>query len=506
MKKQIIALSLLASLSACEIDNSGAKKVAANFNNEFTTEVGFDGTTGKGMEVELTVGHGSAEGTIVVTDVNYGEADPDYAQIPEGNYGTFVMTEEGDGAWTYDLDETHPEVAALMGNTNATLTDTITLTSLDGTQGDLNFIIKGVAADIPAEFRGAFVANVSLKETLGFGRAEVYDENFNESFFRVEGDAKYGVFTMNPDGRWEYELDKRHPDLQSLVTPEDATFEEFTVYSADGTENTFKVNITGAPLNFAVQVPSETDLTSVFAINFLGENVAIGDVSDGKLLFSAKTTEDLATTGKIGMTCGSWNGNNDGGGDNRRVAQLFLTPDSEITMWSAPIVPGGSYSNGSQDYAKNENNQFITEHVVFDQMHIPGEWTEFAMTWEYRAASDKTYLTLSINDEVASSDHGAIPADPTEKFVAQTVAGNGKYKCLQEMRFFIQKNQDKGGVGALLVDDIKFYTNIDADVKFDTPDFEDSFSNSSDGDSIQKAENPRYKAVTTDNIFIIRDL
>ena len=30
MKKQIIALSLLASLSACEIDNSGAKKVAAN--------------------------------------------------------------------------------------------------------------------------------------------------------------------------------------------------------------------------------------------------------------------------------------------------------------------------------------------------------------------------------------------------------------------------------------------------------------------------------------------
>lgn len=131
MKKEILVLSMVAGLTGCDLDNSEAKKVPADFNNEFETQVGFDGTRGEGMDVEVTFGHGSASGVIGVTDVNYGEADPNYDLIPEATYGTFVMTAEDDGAWTYDLDETHPEVMALQGNPTASLTDSITITSLD---------------------------------------------------------------------------------------------------------------------------------------------------------------------------------------------------------------------------------------------------------------------------------------------------------------------------------------------------------------------------------------
>lgn len=499
-------MSIITALSGCQLDNGDAKKVPADFNNEFQTQVGFDGTKSEGLEVELTTGHGSAEGVIGVTDVNFGEADPDYSLIPEAMYGTFTMTEEDDGAWTYDLDEEHTDVAAIMDNSNGSLTDTITLTSVDGTTADLKFIIKGVDADAEPEFRGDFVANVSLKETDGFGRAQIYDPNFEQSFFQEKGDAKYGSFTIFPDGRWEYELDNRHPDLQDLTEPTDSTSETFTVYSKDGTAKEFTVNITGAPLNFAAKIPSSMDETNVFAINFLHEGVTQDDVANGKMLFKVKATEDLATTAKFGMTCSRWNGNLNGGGDNRRLAQFYLTPEQQIEMWSGEIAPGGSYDNGSADYAKNENDQYITKNVVFDQMHIPGEWTDVEMSWDYNANTQLTKLTLSFNDTPASSDHGAIPADPTAKIVAQTVAGSSLYKCMEEVRFFIQGNEENGGIGALLVDDIQLHTNIDADLKFDPPAFEETFSNSNAGDSVKDAGNPRYENITTDNIEIIRDL
>lgn len=512
MKKEILVLSMITALSGCDIDNSEAKKVPADFNNEFMTQVGFDGATGEGFEVEVTFGHGSASGVIGVTDVNFGEADPDYTLIPEGAYGTFIMIEAGDGAWSYDLDETLSDVMALQGNPSASITDTLTITSLDGTTTDLNIIINGTPSDSPASIRGALVANVSLTETLGFGKAEVYDENFQQSFFKdvdepgFEVVAQYGTFTIEPDGRWQYEVDNRHPDLQALITPEDATQETFTIYTVDGTPVEFTVNITGAPLNFAAQIPSDTDVTSVFAVDFLHGGITPADVSDGKISFRAKLTNDMLVQGNLGFTCAAWNGNNDGGGDNRRVAQFYMQPDGTFEMWSAEIKPGGSYQNGAADYAKDENNQFITKKVVFDQMHIKGEWLDFIMSWRFNEATSLTYLTLSINDETASSVHGAIPDDPTQEIVAQTVAGSRLYKCLDEARFFVRKSADDGGQGALLIDDIKFFTNIDADILFDTPDFEESFANSSDGDSVKDSGNPRYQNVTTDNILVIRDL
>lgn len=512
MKKTILALSILTTLSGCEIDNSGAKKLPAVFNNQYVTEVGFDGTEGDGLEVPLTYGHGNATGEIAVTDVNFGEAEIDYTKIPEAQYGTFTMhkfegTDNYNGKWTYDLDESNPSVQALDGNANATLTDSLTFTSLDGTQDTLDFVIEGVPAEVTPEFRGAFTANVSLKETTGFGRAEIYDENFDESSFQNKGEPKYGTFTMNPDGTWIYELNNRHPDLQDLIEPTDSTSETFTVYAKDGTETEFKVNITGAPLNFAAQIPSLKDDTSVFAIDFLNDGITSEDTASGKLLFSVKTTEDLAVNAGFGLTCASWNGNNEGGGDNRRLGHFYIKPDGTFEMRSHEIIPGSSPQDVSADkFAKDDSNKFINDNVIFHQMLIPGEWTNFVLTWDYNDSLTYPEMTLSINDEAASSDHLAIPSDPTQKFVAQTVAGNRLYKCLEEMRFIVREDDEDGGLGAMLVDDIKLYTNIDADVKFDTPDFIEEFANSTAGDNVLDSGRPQYEAITTDNITIIRDL
>ena len=509
MKKQILALSMIAALSACEIDNSDAKKVAANFNNEFITTVGFDGTRGEGMDVELTTGHGNASGVITVTDVNYGEAGIDYTKIPEGIYGTFTMTESDNGAWTYDLDETNPDVLGIMENPNGTLNDAITLTSLDGTKSPINIMIKGIAPDTPAEFRGAFVANVSLKETDAYGTAEVYDENFSESLFQTTVQAQYGIFTINENGRWIYELDNKHPGLGDIILPEDKTEESFELVSADGTSKTFTVNITGAPLNFAAQIPSTTDTTSVFAIDFKATSgLEEADIASGKLQFKVKMSAELAAHTSFGLSCADWNGNNDGGGDNRRLGHFYIGSDGQFSMWSAEIIPGGSYSNGQNDYAKDpDNDQFINLPVVFDQPLItPDEWNEITISWDYQAGALRSLMTLSINDQVASSDHGAIPTDPNEKFLNQTVAGSKFFRCMQQARFIVRKNTDNGGIGALYIDDVKFFTDPNANVKFDTPTYADSFDTSNDGDNIKESKNEKYLNITTDIILIVRDL
>ncbi len=72
-------------------------------------------------------------GTVIVTDVNFGE-DRVVAQTDVATtYGMFSIAE--DGAWTYLLDTTDPAVAGL--DVGASVNDVIALTSIDGTMANL---------------------------------------------------------------------------------------------------------------------------------------------------------------------------------------------------------------------------------------------------------------------------------------------------------------------------------------------------------------------------------
>ena len=72
-------------------------------------------------------------GSVTVTDVNFGE-DRVIAQTDtQANYGIFSIEENG--AWTYALDTTNATVAGL--DVGASVTDTIALSSVDGTAANL---------------------------------------------------------------------------------------------------------------------------------------------------------------------------------------------------------------------------------------------------------------------------------------------------------------------------------------------------------------------------------
>lgn len=79
-----------------------------------------------------------ATGTLVVTDVDAGEAGF-VAGAVAGSFGTLTL--DASGAWSYVLDEANPTVNAL--GTGQSLVETITVQTIDGTTQDITVTILG---------------------------------------------------------------------------------------------------------------------------------------------------------------------------------------------------------------------------------------------------------------------------------------------------------------------------------------------------------------------------
>ena len=87
-------------------------------------------------------GKPTATGTLTDTDVDNPPNTFTAVSSPtasDGGYGTFTMTAAG--VWIYTLDDTNPAVQAL--NVGDTLTDTFTVTTIDGTPQVVTITIDG---------------------------------------------------------------------------------------------------------------------------------------------------------------------------------------------------------------------------------------------------------------------------------------------------------------------------------------------------------------------------
>ena len=169
-----------------------------------------------------------------------------------GGYGTYTMT--SGGAWTYNLSNTNATVQAL--NTNQTLTDTFTVTSIDGTQQVVSVTINGIndAAVITGTSVGGVIeAGGSLNTVLGTASATgtliSTDVDNNSTFTEVAvatvSSAGYGTYTMTSGGAWTYNLSDTNTAVQALHANQTLT-DTFTVTSIDGTAKVVTVTINGA--------------------------------------------------------------------------------------------------------------------------------------------------------------------------------------------------------------------------------------------------------------------
>ena len=192
-------------------------------------------TAGKVIEdKELSTG-----GRLTIEDVDAGQA-AFQAGVHEGSFGTLKIDAEGN--WAYSLDPKNEQIQALSQDEQTE--DTITVTSLDGTEQKITVTITGTndGPEIAGETAGKVIEDEELSTG---GRLTIEDVDAGESSFR-EGisEGNFGTLKIDSEGNWAYNLDPKNEQIQALAQGEQ-TEDTITVFSADGTEQKITVTITG---------------------------------------------------------------------------------------------------------------------------------------------------------------------------------------------------------------------------------------------------------------------
>ncbi|MBR0756697.1 VCBS domain-containing protein [Bradyrhizobium jicamae] len=168
-----------------------------------------------------------------------------------GGYGSFSMT--ANGTWTYKVNDANSAVQKL--NVGDTLTDSFTVTTIDGTPQKVTVTIHGEndAAVISGKITGTAVeaggvANAAAGTTAS-GTLTDTDVDNASGFTAVSSPATsaggYGSFTMTADGAWAYKVDDANSAVQKLNVGDTLT-DSFMVTTIDGTAQEVSVTIHGA--------------------------------------------------------------------------------------------------------------------------------------------------------------------------------------------------------------------------------------------------------------------
>ncbi len=216
-------------------------------------------TTGSVIEAgdvaNATPGTPAATGTLTDADVDNPPNTFTAVTSPTasaGGYGTFTMTP--DGVWTYKLDNDNRAVQAL--NVGDKLTDTFTVTTIDGTPQVVTITINGTndAAVISGKATGSVTgagddADDAPAMPIATGRLTDTDvDNPSNTFMEVrssKSDGGYGTFTMTAAGVWTYTLDDTNTAVRALHA-DDTLTDTFTVHTIDGTAEVVTITIHGA--------------------------------------------------------------------------------------------------------------------------------------------------------------------------------------------------------------------------------------------------------------------
>ncbi|MBX3622876.1 MAG: VCBS domain-containing protein [Rhizobacter sp.] len=221
----------------------------------------------------------STGGTLAISDVDSPATFVAQTNVPGSNgYGHFTLA--SNGVWTYTTDTAHNEFSP-----GTTYTDTLTVTSADGTTSTITVNILGTndAAVITPAVVNLTETNAVL--TTG-GTLAISDVDSPATFVaqtNVAGSNGYGHFTLASNGVWTYTTDTAHNEFAAGTTYTDT----LTVTSADGTTSTITVNILGTN-DAAVITPATVALTETNAVLTTGGTLAVSDV-DSPATFVAQT-------------------------------------------------------------------------------------------------------------------------------------------------------------------------------------------------------------------------
>ena len=154
------------------------------------------------------------------------------------------LTINTSGSWSYEADNSQSAIQSL--GSGDTLTETLSIQSVDGTTQNIVITINGTndAAVISGTTTGSL--NEEDASTLNAtGSLTVTDTDSGEASFTASTvTGSYGSLTIDASGSWSYEADNSQTAIQSLGSGDTLT-ETLSIQSADGTTQNIVITING---------------------------------------------------------------------------------------------------------------------------------------------------------------------------------------------------------------------------------------------------------------------
>ena len=219
----------------------------------------------------------TTSGSISISDADDGEAKVQPFTDAAGDNGHGTFTVDADGNWGFTANSAFDEL-----NDGDVITDTITVTSADGTAtGEITVTITGTND-------GATVgdASVDLDETdvalTTSGSISISDADDGEAkvqpFTDAAGDNGHGTFTVDADGNWGFTANSAFDELNDG----DVITDTITVTSADGTA-TGEITVTITGTNDGATVgDASVDLDETDVALTTSGSISISDADDGE--------------------------------------------------------------------------------------------------------------------------------------------------------------------------------------------------------------------------------
>jgi VCBS repeat-containing protein len=350
-----------------------------------------------------------ATGTLTDTDIDNAPNAFTAVHTPKastGGYGTFTMT--ADGCWTYILDNANHRVQAL--NNYDTLTDTFTVTTIDGTPQVVTISIHGT--NDAAIIYGATTGSVTEAGHGTYGTPKATGtltdsdvDNAPNTFTAVDcptaSEGGYGSFTMTAAGVWTYTLDNSNCVVQALNDCDTLT-DCFKVTTIDGTAQVITITIHGTD---DAKYPPHIYATHADAL-------IAADSGNGAGIAAGSAPAQTTDTG-FGLDAGRDNGPS-ASFDEARPSSNNSSDEAAATDTSAP--PADPHS----DHVTVTTEQ----NFVFAQTPSPGSAGNNSGIAAPSAADDKTAPNPGEHEpsHVANA-HDAEPASTAGSGVAPGNAG-----------------------------------------------------------------------------------
>ena len=374
---------------------------------------------------------GAATGQLSVTDVDSGEAS---FQATSGTaaFGSWTIDSAGD--WSYSVNNGLTAVQAL--GASATLADSFTVKSADGTTASVQITIHG--SNDPATIGGATSGDATEDIAAAFtGHLSIADVDTGEANFQAtSGTAGFGAWSVDAGGNWSYLLDSNQTAVQALHSG--GTLDDsFTVRSADGTTAAVHITIHGSDDAATIGGQTAGDVTEDQVLAATG-HLTVDDPDSGDASFTPQTVTagfgsfTLASNGDWSYALANASPSVQGLAAGATHVDSFTVHSADGTPSAVQVtvhgtndtatIGGATSGDVTEDVATQTTGHLTVVDADSGQAAIvPDSGTASFGSWSVDASGDWQY---SLNNALPDVQTLGVGEQITDSFVVQSADGS----------------------------------------------------------------------------------